>query len=235
MLNILYRACDKELESVPSRKGRPPWFSKINCFRSLHNSYLNCRYKDQIKIKILMDGDKSILSDEMEKFNYEIIYNKVESNSLSLQFQLEYAEKHSNGNVYFIEDDYLHTEDALDFIYTGVERFGLITGYDHPDRYTCKNDISLGKEFIYFYNGKHWRTCESTTCSWAVSRNLAPTVIPIAKHFGLNDREMFRHLYKNNIRLHSTIPAISTTVHEPVMSFGFDWQQLNFILSTQKF
>ena len=154
LLTILYRACDKELDSIPSRRGRPSWFSKINCFRSLHNSYLNCTYKDQIKIKILMDGDKSILSDEMDKFNYEIIYNKVRSNNLSLQFQLEYAEKHSEGNVYFIEDDYLHTEDALDFIYIGVEKFGLITGYDHPDRYTHNDDICLGKESIYFYISK---------------------------------------------------------------------------------
>ena len=234
MLTILYRACDKELESIPTRVGRPSWFSKVNCFKSLHNSYLNCKYKDQIKIIILMDGDKSILSDEMEKLDYTIIYNKVRSNYNSLQFQLDYSEKISEGNIYFAEDDYLYTLDALDHIYTGVERFGLITGYDHPDRYTNNDDICLGNESIYFHEAKHWRTCESTTCSWAVSRNLISHIIPIAKRFGLEDRLLFRHLYQNNIRLYSPIPGIATTVYEPVISFGIDWKNINMLISNNQ-
>jgi hypothetical protein len=227
MLTILYRACDKELESPPTRKGRPFWFSKLNCFRSLYDSYQKSKFKNQIKLIMLMDGDECVLSNEAKKLGCDIIFNKVGSNIGSLTYQLQYAEKIEQGNIYFLEDDYLHTHDAIDIIYSGIDKFDLITGYDHYDRYTRTDDVCYNKESIHYYAEKHWRTCESTTCTWAVSRKLISKIMPIANHFMLNDRDLFRFLYLNNIRLYSPITAVSTHVHEPYMSPGIDWKHIN--------
>lgn len=226
MLTILYRGCDKELEYLPSRQGRPQWFSKINNFKSIHNSIVNSKFKDEIKLIALMDGKKSILTDFILSLNYDLVFINAGSNNESLKFQLNFS-KQFNTDLYFLEDDYLHRPDAMNHIINGVNRFDLVTGYDHFDRYTRTDDISRDRESIFFHEGIHWRTCESTTCTWAVSKRIAKTIIPIAEHFLLNDRDFFRYLHTKQIRLHSTMPGVSTHVHEPYMSPGINWENIN--------
>jgi hypothetical protein len=225
MLTILYRACDKELEQPPKREGRPHWFSKINNFKSIHASIQNSKYKNSIKLITLMDGNSSTLSDFITSLNYEIIFTKTGSNNDSLKYQLNYA-KDLDTDLYFLEDDYLHTENAITHIINGISKFGLVTGYDHYDRYSRNDDITMGCESIYFHEGLHWRTCESTTCTWAVKKDIFKNILPIAENFLLHDREFFRFLNRNNIKLYSPIPALSTHVHEPYMSPGIDWEKI---------
>jgi len=62
MITILYRGCDLELNFPPTREGRPLWFSKINNFKTIHNSIINSKFKDEIKLIALMDGNESNLS-----------------------------------------------------------------------------------------------------------------------------------------------------------------------------
>jgi len=232
MLTILYRACNKELEYPPQRTARPSWFSKINCFNSLHQSILNSKYKDDIRLIVNMDGDKSNLSDFIEGLGYDIIYNKFYSGPKSYIYQLNYAENEMHdSDIYFLEDDYLHTLDAIDHMYLAIPRFGLVTGYDHLDRYTRTDDISNNKESLFFYNNRHWRTAESTTLTWAVSQKFKQIVLDYNKKWQKNnnwvDREMFRDMYHYGIRLHQPIPAIASHIHSPFLSPGIDWEFIN--------
>ena len=226
MLTILYRSCDKEIKNL-SRAGRPSWFNKLNCFKSIHNSIQKSQYKNSIKLITIMDGKPSELSEYIKSLNYEIYFCEKYSNLESLKFVLEFSKQFKSNDIYFIEDDYLHLDTAIDCLYTGVSSFGLVTGYDHMDRYTRNDDICKSNESIYYTNNRHWRTCESTTCSWAVSSGLYDTVISAAEHFLLNDRDLFRYLYTKNIRLHSPVPGVTTHIHEPYMSPGIDWEKIN--------
>lgn len=222
MITILYRGCDLELDFPANRIGRPIWFSKINNFKSIHTSIINSKYKEQIKLIALMDGNSSKLSDLIYSLGYEVIFIKTGSNEESLRYQYNYA-KNLQTDIYFLEDDYIHKQNAMDHIVNGVQKFNLVTGYDHSDRYTRSDDICRNDESIFFYEGIHWRTCESTTCTWAVKKELFKLIFSVAEQYLLNDREFFRHLYKNGIRLYSPIPGVSTHVHEPYMSPGTDW------------
>jgi hypothetical protein len=226
MITILYRGCDKELESVPSRNGRPSWFSKINNFKSIHHSIINSKFRNQIKLISLMDGDKSSLTDLISSFNYEILYIKAGSNNNSLKYQLNFA-KDLGTDLYFLEDDYIHVPEAMNHIINGIKKFKLVTGYDHNDRYTRTDDTTKDKESIFFHEGIHWRTCESTTCTWAVDKNVFEEIFPIVNKYLLEDREFFRELYRNGIKLHSTIPGVSTHVHDPFMSPGIKWKEIS--------
>lgn len=226
MLTILYRGCDKELEYPPSRQGRPSWFSKINNFKTIHNSITNSTFRDKIKLIALMDGEKSELTDYISSLKYDIIYVNANSNNASLKYQLNFS-KQFDTHLYFLEDDYLHKKDAMYHIMNGLDKFDLVTGYDHYDRYTRNDDISKDKESVFFHEGIHWRTCESTTCTWAASKKIAKGIIPIAEYFLLNDRDFFRYLYTQGIKLHNTIPGVSTHVHEPYMSPGTNWEDIN--------
>lgn len=222
MITILYRGCDLELDFPPNRIGRPIWFSKINNFKSIHTSIINSKYKEQIKLIALMDGNSSKLSDLIYSLGYEVIFIKTGSNEESLRYQYNYA-KNLQTDIYFLEDDYIHKQNAMDHIVNGVQKFNLVTGYDHIDRYTRNDDICRNNESIFFHEGIHWRTCESTTCTWAVKKELFKLISSVAEQYLLNDREFFRHLYKNGIKLYSPIPGITTHVHEPYMSPGTNW------------
>jgi hypothetical protein len=208
-LNIIYRGCNSENPNSPLRPRRPGGFNKIDCFYTLHRSINNS--SDVNKVFIIIDGDKGYLSDYIESLGYEIIYVDFKSNEESLKYCYDLAlnidDEH---NIYFIEDDYWHTEDAIHVINEGVNNFNLVTGYDHMDRYIRTDDITYGKEHIKISENHYWRTAESTTCTWAVSKEIYSKVANIAKEELLNDRNFFRRLYSHNIRLHTPIPSVST-------------------------
>ncbi len=227
MLTILYRGCSKELEIPPTRQGRPSWFNKISCFNSIHNSLQSSVNKNDMKFIVLMQGDKSPLTDFVEQCGYDIFYHKGASDLESKTNQVNFSDTVKDSDIYFVEDDYLHCLDALDCIYKGVRTFGLVTGYDCSDIYTRDDDVCRGKESIYFFDGRHWRTAESTTNTWAVSKEMRDIVVPYTKHYGIGDRIMFRHMYANGIRLHQPMPGVSTHVHEGVLTPGIDWEAVS--------
>jgi hypothetical protein len=224
MLNILYRGCSLELEHPPKREGRPIWFSKLKGFETLHNSII--KSNKNVKLTALMDGDKSELTDLIESYGYEVKFINAGSNKKSLQYQLDYANGIDAGDFYFVEDDYLHLPESISVLISGIHKFGLVTGYDHMDRYTRTDDLNYKNEAIYFHDGRHWRTCESTTCTWAIRNDMFKTVYPIAKQFLLEDRGFFRYLNIKGIKLHNPIPGVSTHVHLPYLSPGKDWNIL---------
>lgn len=209
-INVIYRGCNFENPNEPLRNGRPSGFNKTDSFYTLHRSI---QYSKNIgQIYIIIDGDSGYLSDYIESLNYNIIYIKEKSNSLSLKYCYDFANLlEDNNNIYFVEDDYWHSENALDVINEGVNAFGLVSGYDHMDRYTQNSDITYGKEFIKLSENHYWRTAESTTCTWAVSKNIYKEIYDIASTELLEDRNFFRRLInEKNIRLHTPIPAVST-------------------------
>jgi hypothetical protein len=175
-----------------------------------------------------MDSDhKNILSNKAEELNYKVIFNNFNSVIKSVFFKFDYAENFSSSDyIYFLEDDYVHTSNALNIMLDGVKTFELISGYDHLDRYTRDDDISFGMESIFFKNNTHWRTAESTTATFMCTKKMLKEILPYAKKHLANDRNFFRELYTKNIRLFTPIPGVSTHVHENFLSPGLDWEKI---------
>src|SRR6185369_12150320 len=100
--------------------------------------------------------------------------------------------------IYFLEDDYLHLPRGIHDIYHGAKCFGLVTGYDHYDRYRTTDDVTNKCECIAFNEEthSHWRSAESTTCTWAVTSEMWKVLGETAYAFGLDDRGFFRALFK---------------------------------------
>lgn len=217
-LNIIYRGCNLEDPSTPKRAGRPFNFNKIDCFKTLDRAIKN--YDNVGKIIILIDGAPGYLSEFIESIGYDVQYITLKSNAKSLQYCYEIANQlDDSDNLYFIEDDYWHSPNALQILNEGVEAFGLVTGYDHMDRYTQQTDITYGQEYIFLTNSCHWRSAESTTCTWAASREVYNQIHSTASYHLLEDRNFFRTLAtQNNLRLFTPIPAVSTHMMEDYMS-----------------
>lgn len=223
-INIIYRGCNLEKPEQPLRYLRPNGFDKRKCFYTLHKTIQN--YVENVdKIFIIIDGEKGYLSDYIESLGYEVMWIDFKSNEKSLKYCYDLATTiEDSNNIYFIEDDYWHNENALEIINEGIEMFGLVTGYDHMDRYTRTDDIFYEKESIKLTKNCHWRTAESTTCTWAVSRKIFDFVESIAKHELLEDRNFFRRIFlEKNIRLYTPIPAVSTHMAEGYMSPFFKY------------
>jgi hypothetical protein len=195
---------------------------------------MNSKFKDDMKFTVLMQegGDMpSVLYSLIMEKGCDIIFHKGSSDLESKTNQIEYYKTNVqpfHHDVYMVEDDYLHTVDALDCIYLGAKKFGLVTGFDCMDRYTRDDDVTSGKDFIYFHEGKHWRTAESTTNTWAASSDMMSRILPYAVHYGTYDRVMFRHMYyQEGIRIHQPMTGVSCHVHEGLMSPGVDWELVN--------
>ena len=235
-LDVIYRCCNAEVESddiryyrffdMPEPKPlRPFWFSKIKCLESflksieLNKSFIN-------KVIFVHDGPKGKLFDSIPE-KYETVCINYKNNEASLLETFKIADTLSH-NVYFVEDDYLHLPNSIKVIAQGVETFKLVTGYDHPDRYKRDDDLTKGKEYIAFSQKTncHWRTIESTCCTWATTRDMWNKKIKdIAKKYCLHDRLFFRNLYtEHNIRLWSPIPTVMSQIDVLDQSFGINWE-----------
>jgi hypothetical protein len=225
-LDIIYRCCNAEINTTNLRADRPYWFNKLKCLETFLNSVNKCQDKIN-SITFLHDGEKGKLFDSIPK-KYDIKEINYKDNESSLVETFKIADSLKN-NIYFVEDDFLHLPNSIDIIYHGVNTFKLVTGYDHSDRYTRNDDITLGHECIAFSKKTncHWRTAESTTCTWATTNQLWKGAVgDFAKTYRLNDRELFRGLTtQHNIRLWTPIPAVTTHATH-CYSLGIDWASL---------
>lgn len=222
MLNVIYRFCN-----LPclERHNRPEWFSKINCFESIYQNFI----ENDIRLYCVQDGDDGPLTDFIKSKNNitEFINIKYKSNSKSLNFCLELPDKIPDGDLYFVEDDFLHTKNCKTVLLEGIKNFELVTLFDHLDRYQRTDDITQNCESIHLTESSYWRTCESTTCTWACSKFMWNKIKNDAIIHNLNDRMFFRHLIEKKIRLWSPIKSCSTHCDINGLAPLVDWRKIN--------
>lgn len=232
-IDIIYRCCEKDTKT----SFRPKRFSKINCLNNFLDVFLfNNKPKGiNIRIHVVHDGEKGCLYKFLEDYDLSIHKINYENNAKSLDFCLDFAANidESSDIIYFLEDDYLHIDQALEVLIEGFNvantfnKSNVISLYDHMDRLTRNDDIDYGKTNILLGDLRYWRTAESTTCTWAVKRDIyLNSIYNVAKSFGLNDRELFRELRKQGVILFTPMIGASTHCHEPFMSPFIDWDNV---------
>ncbi|HRA10036.1 MAG TPA: hypothetical protein PKX31_00110 [Chitinophagaceae bacterium] len=230
-LHVIYRCCELDTKL----DARPRWFSKLKCLDNLLGVFKydpqGITKEDEIILTAVHDGEKGQLHTHLDFCDINIEKINLNSNAGSLQYCLDFAAKLPQTDViYFVEDDYLHTDDAFAVLKEGFEvadainKDNVISLYDHLDRLLRTDDIDFHQTLIRLGNLKYWRTAESTTCTWAISQGLyLDKVYKLAKSFGLQDRELFRFLRKNHVVLFTPMLGASTHCHEPFLSPFVDW------------
>ena len=131
---------------------------------------------DKIR-KLIQDQNIEIISLDHEK--YKSIIKKQEktetfSNLASLLQSFEFGKNQSDDLIFFIEDDYIHSETMLDEMITSYERIAsqvkkdiIMCPADYP--YLYMNDE---KTNILIGSNRHWRTINKTLCTFMLSKNL---------------------------------------------------------------
>lgn len=229
-IDVIYRCCGNETTPETIRTVRPKWFDKRLCFKSVWD--MSISDPSTFSIHVIYDGANSTLLDYIKNFRvsdgalYFTNSATGDNKYASITFQWDYADKLTGDWIYFVEDDYLHTKDAARVMVEGANRLELISLYDHLDRYTRPDDRTTGKETVALTPSCHWRTAESTCCTWATSRKMWNNISGIARVHGPNDRSFFYDLIASDIRLWTPIPARSTHCYKGYMSPLVDWDEV---------
>ena len=242
MLHIIYRTCGGEdtreehkrhrrhQGDGPAPFERTEWFDKAAYFKSVAQEI-----DDAVTITIVYDGDRPRLREYLRRqwvarHPARIALHQIHVNdnreSLLECYRLADADGASE-YLYFLEDDYLHRPGWLRVLregFTTLPEEAVLTLYDHRDRYRRTDDVTAGQESIRLSASTHWRTAESTTCTWAVRRSLWPRIRATVMQGGLRDREVFRSLREQGIRLWQPIPGYSTHDHVRHLSPLVDWR-----------
>lgn len=148
-----------------------------------------------------------------------------------MKFVLEDCPLHDECKVYFVEDDYLHTEGAIEAIFEGLNFADFSTGYDHPDKYGHRVEpsgnvarlpavpfVEKGAEkgtAVYLGRCGHFRRTNSTTMTFAAKvstlRRCERTIRRWTSGTHPHDFHMFLDLsQEDSAAVVCTIPARST-------------------------
>ena len=241
-IHILYRACATDKPAI-----RPEYYSKLLCAKSLLRAISVAPIES---VHVIFDGDEhSECVNVFVQASPRVRLTRLAhvGNSASFQFALSTAlALSSNDVVYFVEDDYLHTPEALSKLaaaFDDLHAADYITLYDHPVRYI--SDFSGGVDIphcdtrIFFAGRHHWRTHESTCMTFASRVRTLREDVDVFQYYlhnrdAPNDRELFRALqalpgYESRSKsrlLLGPIPSLATHCHLPWLAPGVDWQQV---------
>ena len=131
------------------------------------------------KIKKISEQEKNseIISLDHDKYKSVIKEqksNETYSNLASLLNSFEIGKKQGDDLVFFVEDDYLHFETMLEEM---VSSFQRISSQLNKDIFMCPSDypylyMSNKKTNILIGNKRHWRTVDTTLCTFLTSKKL---------------------------------------------------------------
>lgn len=226
-LNIIYRLCENETDGN-LRDIRPEWFDKIRCLQSFITA---CQYAEMriMSLTFVHDGPEGPLHNYLidSGLRPKVVKIYHSDNLKSLLKTFDVADE-LGGDIYFVEDDYLHKIDSIDKIAKAVRTLGLVGGYDHPDRYLRNDDAQYDLKIKFDAESyHHWRTSESTCCTWAVRSDVYQQIKSDIRQYGIWDRELFRHLHRKGIPLWTSIPGLTTQVDQ-YMSPGVNWKEISW-------
>ena len=247
MLHIIYRASDLDKPDV-----RPFYYSKLLCLKSL---LVAVEKINGFSFTLYYDGDKgNELIDELQNMIPQSKIMRLSKAGNARSFWKAYVdalELPQNDWVYFVEDDYLHTIDALEKLVdcmNSIPDADYITLYDHPVRYATDYhfglDISHRVNKIYISNKCHWRTQESTCMTFAAQVAVLRDdraifdkyvhQVPVPE-----DRELFRELqglagYESGSPFRLLIgpmPSLATHCHLPWIAPIINWEDVALKIS----
>ena len=226
-MKVFYRIYPDKPDNRPFADG-----DKRQLVRTCLNSFLeSCRGAGHaIHLSFLLDGCPddwaSMAHYAAWGFERDIIILDGIGNKPSFLKQLDMAlEGPGDEFVYFAEDDYLYRPMAVrEMLAVSQYGSGLLTPYDHPDRYSRGDDRRF-RDYIEVFERWHWRTIESTTMTFGGPRWIFQVHEDIMRKYACGGRMMWYPMWDKGQLLWSPIPSLATHVHDGVLAPCVDWEE----------
>ena len=253
--SILFRACDK-IESVHRAK-RPFGLNKLQTIKVSFFSIYKAFQGFKCKFKVIGDDLSKDLLDFFQEFDHVVVENTIfGSAAKSLQRQIDIGMRAPDDEwIYFCEDDYLHSPEAIKYISEFIENKEIylktspkkknyitkmigdlsktpliIHPPDYPDRY-----MPPWKRLSYIFLSKycHWRQITNTTHTLLLHSSTLKLFEKQIKEsaIGPSDSKLSEKVYgrlsfKNKAICISPLKGLSTHMTEGVMTPLVDWELL---------
>ena len=216
---IINRHCN--YSSISANKDRPAWFNREKCFLNL------LKTKGESRLVVFFDGDPK--GHFVSNYEVEIVAGNYGSGAKSYLAAIDYALQQPDEDIYFVEDDYLHTPGWYSIMSRVVDTQQYVTLYDHPDKY---DSMYAGlQSSLILIGDRHWRTTPSTTDTFACKKNILQEDYNIHVKFSSIANYSFDHLRflelgSKGRHIISPIPGMSTHVETGFLSPFIDWSKI---------
>ncbi|MDX2191524.1 MAG: hypothetical protein SFY32_16855 [Bacteroidota bacterium] len=198
---------------------------------------------------VFADNVKDETFARLSTYPIQLIRTNEGSSAQSWKYVAKYALQNFDLDeiVYFLEDDYLHKENAPKAIKEGLEIADYVTLYDHPDKYIDGTKggnhlvVDGGEQTkVFLTKSSHWKQTNSTTMTFACKLQTLKDDFDIWDKYTQgslpNDDLIFYRLqslkklkfkfFGKNRKLISPIPGYSTHVEKAYLSPLIDWNKV---------
>ena len=178
-IHAIYRTTGSE-----NLSRRPTYYSKELCALSLRRAL---EQTPRTTLTVINDGDSSEAVPILEPIARTVIKQERKGNAGSYLAAVEMAleqEYEDNDWVYFVEDDYLHTVDAVACLARAAaglpEAVAYATLYDHPNNYYKGTGGPVaGPAFVYQVGSDYWRSVTSVCMTFGARLSALRQDFPI--------------------------------------------------------
>lgn len=225
MVHIFYRHYNI---SGNDFKSRPNWFDYEKCFINL----LDTIKGKNVKLHVIFDGN--IESNFVSKYKDRFITHEIKAGNDQFSFFQTWGiakntPMESNDLVYFLENDYLHTNNWVDKItelFSTYKLLHYVSLYDHNDKYFLPMYENLVSK-VFVTENHHWRTTPSTCGSFIITRELLELDYDIHTSVSGDHNKFLQLAEERNRMVITPIPGLSTHCMEGLMSPTINWKNIN--------
>ena len=197
------------------------------------NKLLN---KTNLNTSLISVGNNEF-EDQIQKNDTEKkeISKNMRSNMRNLLKSIEISENEDSDLFYFLEDDYIHTNDAITEILFTYEK---ISSQLKKDIFICPADYpylysNIDNSNIFLGNSKHWRTVKETLITFLTSKSMIEKYLGELKLMGQirhHPMELKLHeIYEKEVCI-SPIPSLAMHATHINSIYGippnFEWKKI---------
>ncbi|GIW70221.1 MAG: hypothetical protein KatS3mg101_0968 [Patescibacteria group bacterium] len=136
--------------------------------------------------------------------------------------QLDLACETKDEKVLFCEDDYLWRPNTISLLDRALDKFQIVSPYDHPGHYR-EERFNYPKKMVEL-DGVVYREAPSNTLTFACRTNIIKENLLVIKSFGIRDHELFTELRKRGYEMFVPVYSFATHLVEGLLAPNVDWK-----------
>lgn len=233
-MKIIYRISDAGYNKI-----KPEYITNEACLKNFCNVFYSYIHDINIIADNCSESTMAMIKKYIEPANIEKVSvgHGAGTFNLALTKALRWVDSEI---VYFVENDYLHKQNADSTIIQAFETIkpDYLTLYDHPDKYIPSSmggnpfiDEDGGEITKVYCSGNcHWKLTNSTTMTFAATVKTLKEDESILRKWTNgnhpNDFQMFLELREKSRTLVSSIPGYATHGESRWLSPLTDWNKI---------